>query len=98
MGCLCPCLAVLPTGRGDNSHHRVVCSSVSTRPTLETHPGAPSTRLSLIPPVSCLGISLSCGPLVSSSLSDVPDVDMYNDYTSNTWIGSYCKNSNISDT
>ena len=45
-----------------------------------------------------IGISLSCDPLLgSSSLIDVPGIEMHNDYTSNTWICPYCKNSNTSD-
>lgn len=44
-----------------------------------------------------IGISLSHGPLLGSSLNDIPGIEVHNDYISDTWICSYCKNSNTSD-
>lgn len=40
----------------------------------------------------------SSSPLLgSSSLDAVSDIEMCNDYTNNTWISPYCKNSNTAD-
>lgn len=82
MGRPCLRLAAHPAGHGDNSPHKDVCSSVSSRPTLKPH----QWGISLVLPAPRIGISLSRGPLLGPSPSDVPGVEMCNDYTSNTRI------------
>lgn len=54
-----PCLAVLPPGHADNSHHKVVCTYFSPEQTLKLQFGA-----SLIFTASHIGISFSHGPPV----------------------------------
>lgn len=94
---MCPCVAVLPTGPGTSVPTKwYAATRVLVRLTLKLH----QLGFLLILSGSHFGITLSHGPLVpflALLLSMRYLIEMCNDYTNNTWISPYCKNSNTAD-